>query len=516
MTKLRAHQDPAITPVQRRSLVVQISAPARQFLSTEAGSAGLLLAATVAALVWANSAWSGTYEALWAAEAGVSVAGWALSMDLGHWVNDGAMALFFFVIGLEVRREFSVGELTTPRRAAIPVVAAVGGLVVPALLYLALAPGGEAGRAWGLVIGTDTAFLLGALAVVGPAVGTRLRIFLLTLTVIDDIVAVSVIGLVYSDSLNPAAVAVMAAFGALMGLMSRYGVSAATPYLLVGLGLWLATLQAGLHASIAGMFGGLLVAAHKPRRDAVERAARRFRAFRQSPGVAAGRSAHRELVRAVSVNERLQTRLHPAASYVIVPAFAFANAGIDLRNGVLLDALSARLTWAVVAGLVIGKMLGIGLASWAGVRTGAGRLPTGVGFGQVLGGAALSGIGFTVSLLIAGLAFTDRDLHDQAVVGILIAAVLSALLGWAVFSAAAKGGQTHSDLPRVIDLPVDAHVDRIRGANPGTLLGDKRPLVTHRDQLELAKLAGFAAQLEEHCDATGDQERAARYATSAI
>jgi Na+/H+ antiporter NhaA len=468
MTNLRTHQDPVVTPMQRRSLAVQLSAPVRRFLSTEAGSAGLLLAATVVALVWANSAWSATYEGLWAAEAGVSVAGWELSMDLGHWVNDGAMALFFFVIGLEVRREFSVGELTTPRRAAIPVIAAVGGMVVPALLYLALAPAGEAANAWGLVIGTDTAFLLGALAVVGPALATKLRIFLLTLTVIDDIVAVSVIGLVYSDALDPAALAVMAMLGGLMGLMSRYGVSTATPYLLVGLGLWLATLQAGLHASIAGMFGGLLVAAHEPRRDAIERAVRRFGAFRKAPGVEAGRSAHRELVRAVSVNERLQLRLHPAASYVIVPVFAFANAGIDLRNGVLLDALSARLTWAVVVGLVVGKLLGIGLASWAGVRVGAGRLPTGVGFGQVLGGAALSGIGFTVSLLIAGLAFTDRALHDQAVVGVLIAAVLSTLLGWAVFRGADTSAvQIHPDRPGAEpDQREGAHEQQAR--HPGT------------------------------------------------
>jgi Na+/H+ antiporter NhaA len=428
-----------------------LSTPVRRFLATEAGSAGLLLAATLAALVWANSPWSATYESLWTAEAGVSLAGWDLSMDLAHWVNDGAMALFFFVVGLEVRREFSVGELTTPRRAAIPVIAALGGLVVPALLYLALAPGGAA-RAWGLVIGTDTAFLLGALAVVGPSFNTRLRMFLLTLTVIDDIVAVSVIGLVYSDSLDPAALAVMAVLGVAMGLMSRYGLSAATPYLVVGLGLWLATLHAGLHASIAGMFGGLLVAAHEPRRDAVERAAKLFGVFRQAPGVEAGRSARRELVRAVSVNERLQARLHPVASYLIVPVFAFANAGIDLRGGVLLDALTARLTWAVVVGLVVGKLLGIGLAAWIGVRAGAGRLPVGVGFGQVLGGGALSGVGFTVSLLIAGLAFTDQSLHDQAVVGVLLAAVLATLLGWLIFRTAADAGRTPVEPPRDADV----------------------------------------------------------------
>ena len=452
------------TRARRRSLAAQLSAPARRFLSTEAGSAGLLLAATIAALLWANSPWSGSYESLWEAEASVSVAGWELSMDLAHWVNDGLMALFFFVIGLEVRHEFSVGELTNPRRAAIPVAAALGGLAVPALLYLAMAPGGEATHGWGVVIGTDTAFMLGALAVVGPTFATQLRIFLLTLTVIDDIVAVSVIGLFYSDSLDMGALGVMAALGALIGLMSRLGVWRAAPYVLVGLGLWLATVQAGLHASIAGMLGGLLVAARAPAREAVEGAARRFRAFRQSPDVEVGRSAHLGLVRAVSVNERLQATLHPWASYVVVPLFALANAGVDLRDGVLVEALSSRVTWAVVAALVAGKLLGIGLTSAAAVRAGVGRLPVGVGFGHVFGGAALSGIGFTVSLLIAGLAFDDPTLRDQATVGVLIAAVLATALGWAVFRAAAVfRGQTDADLPRFLDRPVDPQTDHVRG-----------------------------------------------------
>lgn len=455
---------PGETRAKRRSLAAQLSAPARQFLSTEAGSAGLLLAATVAALLWANSPWSGSYESVWGAEAAVSVAGWELSMDLAHWVNDGLMALFFFVIGLEVRREFSVGELTNPRRAAIPVAAAIGGLVVPALLYLALAPGGQAVRGWGVVIGTDTAFMLGALAVVGPTFATQLRIFLLTLTVIDDIVAVSVIGLFYSDALDVGALGVMVLLGALIGLLSRLGVWRAAPYVLVGAGLWLATVEAGLHGSIAGMLGGLLVAAHAPAREAVESAATRFRAFRQSPGVEAGRSAHLGLVRAVSVNERLQITLHPWASYLVVPMFALANAGVDLRDGVLVEALSSRVTWAVVVALVIGKLLGVGLASWGGVRAGLGRLPLGVGFGHVFGGAALSGIGFTVSLLIAGLAFEDPTLRDQATVGVLIAAVLATVLGWAVFRAAAVfGGQTDADLPRFLDRPVDPETDHVRG-----------------------------------------------------
>jgi Na+/H+ antiporter NhaA len=436
----------------------------RRFLGTEVGSAGLLLSAAVVALLWANSPWSAGYESLWQTEATVSVGGWSLSMDLGHWVSDGLMALFFFVIGLEVRREFSVGELTDPRRAAIPVVAALGGLGLPALLYLGLAPGGEAANGWGVVIGTDTAFVLGALAVVGPTFATQLRIFLLTLTVIDDIVAVSVIGVFYSESIDVVALAVMAALAVLMGAMSRMGVWRATPYVLVGLALWYATVQTGLHASIAGMLAGLLVAASVPQREAVEGAARRFGAFRQSPDVELGRSAHLGLVRAVSVNERLQLRLHPWTSYVVVPLFALASVGVDLRDGVLGDALRSRVTWAVVIALVIGKLLGIGLASWGGVRGGLGRLPTGVGLGHVFGGAAVSGIGFTVSLLIAGLAFDDRTLRDQSTVGILIAAVLATALGWAVFRAAAVlRGQTDADLPRFLDRPVDVETDYIRG-----------------------------------------------------
>jgi Na+/H+ antiporter NhaA len=446
-------------------LLAQLSGPLRRYLTTEAGSASLLLAATLIALAWANSPWSDAYVALWSADASLSVAGWTLSMDLGHWVNDGLMALFFFVIGLEVRREFSVGELTDRRRAAIPVVAALGGLVVPALVYLAVAPAGEAARGWGVVIGTDTAFMLGALAVVGPTFATQLRVFLLTLTVIDDIVAVSVIGLVYSDSLDVPALLVMAALGALLSLLSRLGTWRAWPFVVVGIALWLATLQAGLHASVAGMLGGLLVAARAPAREAVEGAAQRFRAFRQSPMVEVGRSARQGLQQAISVNERLQAVLHPWTGYVVVPLFALANAGVDLRGGVLSEALSSPVTWGVVLALVVGKLVGVGLTALAGVRLGLGRLPQGVASGHVLGGAALSGIGFTVSLLIAGLAFDDDPaLRNQATVGVFLAAVIAVLLGWLIFRATAVWrGQTDADLPRVLDREVELGVDHLAG-----------------------------------------------------
>ncbi|HET6652380.1 MAG TPA: Na+/H+ antiporter NhaA [Nocardioides sp.] len=448
----------------RTALVAQLSTPLRQFLATESGSAGALLVAALLGLAWANSPWSGGYEALWATVASVQIGDAVLAMDLGHWVNDGLMALFFFVIGLEVRRELSVGELTDRRRVRLPLVAGAAGMVVPALVYLMVSPAGEAQNGWGIVIGTDTAFMLGALAVVGPRFSTQLRIFLLTLTVIDDIVAVLVIGVVYSDSLRLGWLVLALVSLAALPLLDRVEAWRASPYVVVILVLWLATVQAGLHSSIAGMLGGLLIAARAPRRESVEGAARRFRAFRQSPMVDLGRSASQSLARVISVNERLQSVLHPWTSYLIVPLFAFANAGVDLRNGVLADALASPVTWGVILGLTLGKPLGIMGSVLLGSRWGVGRLPQGVGLGHVTGGAALSGIGFTVALLITGLAFDDPELRDQATVGVLLSAVLATALGWAAFVAGKLfRDEGDADLPRTLDRPVDPAVDHIRG-----------------------------------------------------
>lgn len=462
---------PDHTRARRRALLAQLPDPLRTFLSTEAGGATLLLLATLLALVWANSPWSPAYEALWETRAGVVVGGFDLVMDLQHWVNDGLMAVFFFVIGLEVRREFSIGELTDRRRATIPLLAGVGGMLLPTLLYLLVVPGGEAAGGWAIVIGTDTAFLLGALAVVGPTFSTQLRVFLLTLTVIDDIVAVSVIGLAYSGSIRTGPLLLMVLLGVVLGALSRLGVWRVAPYAVVGVALWLATVEAGLHASIAGMLAGLLVGATAPQRDVVETAAEGFRAFRQSPMVSVGRQARAGLDRAISVNDRLQASLHPWSAFVVVPVFAFANAGVDLRDGVLQEALSSRLTWGVVVGLVVGKTLGIGLTSAVAVRLGAGRLPAGVRTGHVFGGAALSGIGFTVSLLVAGLAFEDEQLREQATVGVLLAAVVATVLGWLVFRAAAVlRGEGDADLPRFLDRPVDPAVDHVLGSVDAPLM----------------------------------------------
>ncbi len=433
-------------------------------MAAETGSAGLLLAATVLALIWANSPFSDQYLSLFSTEISFEVGDWSITEDLRHWIDEGLMAIFFFVIGLEVRHELSVGELTDRRRVTIPLIAGIGGMLVPALIFLLINPSGDAANGWGVVIATDTAFVLGALALVGPRASTQLRIFLLTLAIVDDIVAITVIGVFYSDEIDPVALSVAAACLILIALLPRLRVWQTSAYVGLGLVLWVAAFESGLHPTLAGMLAGLLVVSRPPDRGEVERAARSARAFRQSPLPEVARSATRSVSRAVSPNERLQTMLLPLAGYVIVPLFALANAGVDLRGGVLADALGSALTWGVVAGLVVGKTVGISLGALGGTRLGLGRLPRAVGGGQVIGGAALSGIGFTVSLLIVELAFDNAVSRDEAKVGVLLAAVLAVGLSWLAFRAAAVlRGETSASLPRRLDMPVDPGRDHIRG-----------------------------------------------------
>lgn len=452
------------TRAPRRQLLAQLGRPLRSFIATEAGGAGLLLAATLVALVWANSPLSDSYDSFWHTELSIRLGDWTLDLDLRHWLDEGFMALFFFVIGLEVRREWAIGELRDRSRVTVPVIAGIGGMLVPALLFLLIQPGGDAADGWGIVIATDTAFLLGAMAIVGPACPTQLRVFLLTLSIVDDLVAISVIGIVYSDSIN--AIAVLVALACLAGIavLSGMRVWRGSAYAVLGLGLWLATVISGLHPTIAGMAAGLLVAAYTPSRMRVDEAASRAHAFRQSPLASLARDTTRSVERAVSPNERMQELLHPWTSYLIVPLFALANAGVDLRGGALGDALTSPLTWAVVAGLVAGKTIGITLGALGAIRARLGRLPQGVGEGQVVGGAALSGIGFTVSLLIAGLAFDSERLQEEAKIGVLLAAALAVAVGWLAFKlAAVLRGEVSAGLPTILDPPVDVERDHIRG-----------------------------------------------------
>ncbi len=431
-------------------------------LRTESGSALLLVGVALFALVWANSPFSASYEHLLEIPIMVEIGDFIIDMDLHHWVNDGLMVVFFFLIGLEVRQEFAVGSLRDRRRALVPLVAGLAGVALPALIYLAIA-GGEAARGWGAVVGTDTAFLLGALALLGPAMSNQLRVFLLTLTVVDDFLAVSIIGIFYTDDLAVTPLLIAFVCLGLLWLLGRSRQWRSSPYVVMIVVLWAATLLSGIHPSLAGMAAGLLVPAAAPEREDVIRAKYLFRDYWQSPQARVARTAQAGLARSISVNERLHTVIAAPVALVIVPIFALVNAGVDLRGGVLGDALRSPVTWGIVAGLVVGKTLGISLGTWAAVRLRLGTLPDGVGPGSVAGGAALSGIGFTMSLLIVSLAF-EGETARFAVIGVLIAMGLSWLLGWVVFRVARNRlGEESADLPMVLDPPLDPERDHIHG-----------------------------------------------------
>ena len=376
---------------------IPVISPLTEFLRTEAGGGVLLVAATVAALTWANSPWADGYHDFWHTGLSIGSGSWAVREDLQHWVNDALMVVFFFLIGLEIKRELVVGELKDPRAASLPVLAAVGGMVVPAVLFLVLADGGEAARGWAIPMATDIAFVVGILALLGRRAPSGLKIFLLTLAIVDDIGAIAVIAVFYSTGLSGLWLAAAVATLAAVVLVRRFGLSRPIAYVPLGLLAWYCTYRAGIHPTIAGVALGLLTPARP----------------------IGGRK----------VLEHLEHRLHPWSSYGVIPLFALANAGVSLGDGALRTALSSRLTWAIALGLVIGKMLGITGVTWAARRARAGRLPSGVGMSHVVGGSALGGIGFTVSLFITGLAFTSPTLQAQAKIGILAGSLLAALVG---------------------------------------------------------------------------------------
>jgi len=403
----------------------------RTFLSTEAGGAVLLLVATVVALVWANLA-PGTYAHLWSTTAGVHVGGARLELDLHQWVNDAAMAVFFLVVGLEISREATVGDLRDPRTIAVPALGALGGLTVPALIYLLVNHGGAAAHGWGVVMSTDTAFLVGVLALFGPRCPDQLRLFLLTLAIVDDIGAITVMAVFYTPHVAwlplGAAVVLTLAIVALRWLrIWRLG-----PYTVVGVLLWLAVHASGVHATLAGVLVGLLLPARPPARvhaDSVPAWARRLQ-----ERTTADRAHLTELAARATVpaGDRAQRLLHPWSAYVVVPLFGLANAGIRLDGQALSAALHSRITLGIVLALVLGNAIGIVGASTLALRGHLGELPGRVRYGHLLGGAILAGIGFTISLFVAELAFTDVVLREQAKVGILAGSLIAAVLGTAL------------------------------------------------------------------------------------
>ena len=452
------------TPARRHRLGFQLAAPVRRFIATEAGSAGLLLAATIAALVWANVATS-SYDDVWTTELSVRLGDHAITEDLRHWVNDGLMVFFFLVVGLEVRRELALGELVDRSRLRVPLIAALTGIAVPALIFLALNPSGEAAQGWGVAISTDTAFVLGALALLGNAVPTQLRVFLLTLAIVDDVAALAIIAIFYSDDIALTPLVVVAASAAALIALGRLHVWRGPAYFAVGTVLWVAMLESGVHPAIAGVVIAACIPVYPPRREEVERAAGLATAFRQSPVPELARSAKLSVERAVSPNERMQELLHPWSSYVVVPVFALANAGVIVTGDSLRDALTGSVGLGIVAGLVLGKLVGVGLVTLLVARPPIGELPRGVAPPDLIGGAALTGIGFTVSLFIVDLAFDSPTLQADAKIGVLTASLVAAALGWVLFRAAAAIARAHGRVagPAPLVPPVDVARDHIRG-----------------------------------------------------
>jgi Na+/H+ antiporter NhaA len=402
--------------------------------TTDNTAAALLLAFTVIAILWANSPWADSYSSLLDTHLGFSVGSHHFEMTVKHLVNDALMTFFFFIVGLEVTREFTIGELTDRSRAAVPVIAAAAGLVIPAVVFLAFNPSGENAAAWGVVISTDTAFLVGALAIIKPKFPARVRIFLLTLAVVDDVGALFAIAVFYSDSVQVGPLLVSVALTVALAMVRFLPPGVRGPaYAVFGVALWIALYMAGVHPTLAGVVIALLIPVFTPERRPVERAVDQIRAFRQSPNSEYARAASRSLRESISINERLQTTVGPTVSFVVLPLFALVNAGVRLDAQSLSTALRSPLTWGIVAGLVIGKFVGITGATWLIRRIGFGVLAPGLTLRRIAGGAALSGIGFTISLFIVDIAISDPSRQDQARIGVLAASVIAFGFGWAIF-----------------------------------------------------------------------------------
>ncbi|HEY5143563.1 MAG TPA: Na+/H+ antiporter NhaA [Solirubrobacteraceae bacterium] len=457
-----------------------MAAPVRDFLSTETGGASVLLAGLVLALVWANSPWSDSYASLWTTRLSITFGRHGISNDLRGWVNQGLMTFFFLVVGLEAKRELDLGELRERRRLAIPGFAALGGLLVPVLIFLAINAGGPGAHGWGAAMSTDTAFALGALALLTPRAATRTRVFLLSLAVVDDLFGLLVIAFVYSTHISVVALLVAAAFFAVL-LALRYAPARwrRPAAVLAGVGLWVAMFESGIDPVVAGLAVGLATSAYPPSREDLERATALTRSFREQPTPELARSAQEGVQSAISPNERLQYALHPWTSYVIVPLFALANAGVHVTGGLLGDAATSPITLGILVGYIVGKPVGIAGASWLASRP-ALRGPRSPLSGPLLtAGGAVAGVGFTVSVLISNLAFHGREL-DEAKLGALGSVVLAPLVAWVILRivrrvpSETRARQIAGTAEDILDLAddVDPERDHIRGPHdaPVTLI----------------------------------------------
>ena len=421
--------------------IIRIIRPFQAFAENKTAGGILLLLCTIAALAWANSPWGASYSALWHTNFTVSIAGRALSHDLHFWVNDLLMVIFFFVVGLEIKREILVGELASFRHATLPIAAAAGGVVVPALLYSALNAGGPGASGWGVPMATDIAFALGVMALLGDRVPLGLKVFLTALAIVDDIAAVLVIAVFYTAQISWNALALAGLCLGLLFALNRLGARQPLTYALGGGLLWLAVLASGIHATIAGVLLAFAIPSRTPldERQFLIRSRRTLDHFERSSGPDGNFITNEEQQAALHALEeacekvqpplhRMEHALHPWVTFLIMPVFALANAGVVL-SGNLADTFSQPVTLGVILGLLLGKPLGITAASWLAVRSGFASLPSGVTWGHIHAAGWLGGIGFTMSLFVAGLAFADESLLTMSKLGIFTASLAAGVIG---------------------------------------------------------------------------------------
>jgi len=420
--------------------------PFREFTQTEVSGGILLFLATIIALAWANSPWGDTYTNLWQSTLSFRVGEYGLTKDLSHWINDGLMVIFFFVVGLEIKREVMVGELASRRQAALPIAAALGGAIVPALIYLALNVSGGTPRGWGVPMATDIAFVLGIMALLGDRIPLGLRVFVTALAIVDDLIAVFVIALVYTDAVELWYLVAAAGVLALLIVVNWLDVTRPIIYAVLGVLLWFVFVKSGVHATIAGVLLALTIPARTriDTRQFLTIGQRALADFRHAAVLddhiltnQAHQTALQELETAAeqiqSPMQRFEHALHPWVAFLIVPLFALANAGV-VFDGDIVEVVTSLESLGIILGLVIGKQLGITLATFLLLRFGLADLPEGVTWRYLYGASCLAGIGFTMSLFVADLAFADPALQTGAKVGILVGSIVAALLGAAVLS----------------------------------------------------------------------------------
>ena len=434
--------DTVVTPTWSNSsnpLARGVAQPLQRFLHREIAGGALLLIATIAALIWANIGHS--YHDFWETEVDLTIGPWSLlhhghSLTLHSLVNDALMGIFFFVVGLEIKREWTTGHLVDRRAAIVPMIGAIGGMVVPAVFYLAIAGPSGAANGWGIPMATDIAFALGALSVLGSRVPSSLKVFLLTLAIVDDIGAILVIALFYSSGISTVWLGVVAICATAMIAARRAGVRYIPTYVIVGVTLWYALLQSGVHATLAGVICGLLTPAHAW----INRSGQRLEVVNDPKSVRQLALAARE---SVPVTERLEEALHPFTAFIILPIFALANAGIPL-TGEALATIGSPVALGVGIGLLLGKTLGISLSVAIAVKSGLGPMPAGTTPRHIVGVGALSGIGFTVAMFVAGLAFTNSADVEAAKFGILVASFAAVVVGLSVLSQRSNSAATET------------------------------------------------------------------------